>query len=279
MWVSVPRKKEEELLNFFFKKTEWKYLPLIEFLRSTSEQRRKAVFQRDPLSGEVYGFLVEVENHILFPFLNLKKTEPSALPELHHFFDLNKTGILIGSPLQVKVVGALIRQRSLLQKSYFLRYSGKNFSRIPAPRDRLFLRKATLHRKKELLPLFEGYYGEEVLLPGQPYSPEAPRDRFLKRVSEGSVYYAEYKGKPVSKVDIVVKGEFFAQIGGVYTLKEMRNKKIGQWLLSRLMEHYLLEEGIYFSLFVQTENRPALKLYENLGFIGRIPLEMIYYRL
>jgi predicted GNAT family acetyltransferase len=90
--------------------------------------------------------------------------------------------------------------------------------------------------------------------------------RLLKAaLKEEIVYVAELDGVPVAKAATNARGFDVDQIGGVYTVPGERGKGIGAVVVGALLKALFAEKSSA-CLFVKKRNRPAIALYDRLGF-------------
>jgi len=117
-----------------------------------------------------------------------------------------------------------------------------------------------------LMPLRSAYEIEEVILNQSNFNKTACRTRFSKTISKESVFFAEVDEKPVATCCISASGFKWGQIGGVYTLPEYRSNGLSALLMKATSKH-AAKHGMDLMLFVKKDNKAALKLYSNCGFI------------
>ena len=126
-----------------------------------------------------------------------------------------------------------------------------------------------------LMPLRKAYELEEVLLNPENFSEAQCRRRFLQTIEESIVYYAEKNGSPAATCCVSAAGIKWLQIGGVYTLPELRSNGLSAALMTEIAA-----EAVSMSkdlcLFVKKDNPPALKLYRNCGFINNGEFRITY---
>jgi len=129
----------------------------------------------------------------------------------------------------------------------------------------LTVRRAGPGDTDALYPLQMAYEMEEVILDPLRFHPQLCYQNLNRQLKEQIIYIAEDQGRPVAKAGTNARGFFWAQMGGVYTLPEYRNRGIAACLAGRLVRD-LAGRKKRFCLFVKKENRPALKVYEKNGF-------------
>jgi GNAT superfamily N-acetyltransferase len=161
---------------------------------------------------------------------------------------------------------------------YFLMTVDRGSLRPALPLDdpRLRVRRADPFDAEALFPLQRGYEMEEVLIDPVHFS-EGNCMRLLKTaLREEVVYLAERDGVPVAKASTNARGYGVDQVGGVYTVPAERGKRIGAAVVSELLR-VLMAEKPRACLFVKKRNRPAIALYDRLGFVPVTDYVISYY--
>ena len=149
---------------------------------------------------------------------------------------------------------------------------------LPFESQRLRVRRADLSDAEALLPMQKGYELEEVIIDPVHFN-DANCFRLLKTaLKEELVYVAELDGVPVAKAATNARGFGVDQIGGVYTIPEERGKGLGAIVVTELLR-VLMNEKSRACLFVKKRNRPAIALYDRLGFIPVTDYVISYYGL
>ena len=101
--------------------------------------------------------------------------------------------------------------------------------------------------------------------------------KLLKRsLRDELVYVAELDGVPVAKAATNARGFGVDQIGGVYTVPEKRSKGLAARVVADLLETVFRDKAAA-CLFVKKKNRPALALYDRLGFTPVTDYIISYY--
>lgn len=138
------------------------------------------------------------------------------------------------------------------------------------------LRKPVNSDIPRLLPLQELYEKEEVLPDSALYDPDAAKRYLVNSVKNQISVICEKSGTIVSKANTNGFGIKCCQIGGVFTLPELRNRGIGKYVTGKLVE-YIFETGKSPSLFVKKKNIPAVSVYKKLGFTITSSFKIIYF--
>jgi GNAT superfamily N-acetyltransferase len=163
---------------------------------------------------------------------------------------------------------------------YFLMVVDRGTLRPALPLDdpRLRVRRADPFDAEALFPLQSGYEMEEVLIDPVHFS-ESNCMRLLKAaLRDEVVYMAERDGVPVAKASTNARGYGVDQVGGVYTAPSERGKGFGAAVVTALVR-VLLAEKPRVCLFVKKRNRPAIALYDRLGFVPVTDYVISYYGL
>ena len=147
-----------------------------------------------------------------------------------------------------------------------------------SPLPGLVIRQAGPDDLDSLFPLQQGYELEEVVLNPRMYSREDSRRHLRLCLRQQLVLMAEHDGVPVAKAGTNARGFGVAQVGGVYTRPDWRNRAVGGRVMEALLERlFALYPGV--CLFVKRTNAPAIALYRRLGFSHRDEFRISYYGL
>lgn len=134
----------------------------------------------------------------------------------------------------------------------------------PMPRG-VIIRRADLSDLDAVLPLQEAYEREEVLTRIHRFNARACRASLARALGRQIVMIAEEGGRVVAKAGTNARGMRVDQVGGVYTIPQLRGRGIARSLMSALLAE-IEGSGRRASLFVKPHNAPALSLYRGLGF-------------
>jgi predicted GNAT family acetyltransferase len=127
------------------------------------------------------------------------------------------------------------------------------------------VRKAGPADAESLFGIQKDYELEEVVIDPAHFN-EGQCLRLLRHtLREELVYVVEQNGKPVAKASTNARGYRIDQIGGVYTVPELRCKGLARVVVSALLRE-IFQEKQAACLFVKKRNRPAIALYNRLGF-------------
>ena len=169
----------------------------------------------------------------------------------------------------------LFRHRRKVSIDYFLLTAASKgipaiVSEYKKGKDPLFLdgftvRRAAASDLPALMPLRKAYEIEEVLLNTSSYNENSCRQRFSRTITDDAVFIAERDNIPAGTCCINAHGLRWAQVGGVYTVPELRSRGLSAILMAETA-NYAADLGKDMTLFVKKDNLPALKLYRNCGF-------------
>jgi len=130
---------------------------------------------------------------------------------------------------------------------------------------RLRVRKAGPADAERLFQIQKDYELEEVVIDPNHFN-DAQCLRLLQHtLKEEVVYVVEMDGRPVAKAATNARGYGIDQIGGVYTVPSLRGKGLARLAVATLLAE-VFQEKQAACLFVKKRNRPAIALYDRLGF-------------
>ncbi|MFW6291286.1 MAG: GNAT family N-acetyltransferase [Spirochaetota bacterium] len=186
---------------------------------------------------------------------------------------------IMGRSGDVRALEDAFRRPPLQYLEYHLMAQADPPPELPLPRvpRDLRIREACERDARRLFDIQKKYEIEEVLLPGNTFSPTAAMQHLKQTLRDQVVLVAELDGTPVGKANTNARGVFFDQIGGVFTERALRSRGIATALMLRLLER-LASESKNASLFVKKDNAPALRMYRNIGFAVEDEFRISYYR-
>lgn len=141
---------------------------------------------------------------------------------------------------------------------------------------RLKIRRARPRDLLTLFPLQREYEKEEVLLDPDRFNASATYLHLQQSLKREIVFFASIDRSAVAKAGTNARGIGYSQIGGVFTVPQMRGRGIARALMNVLLEQ-LERDHRRVCLFVKPENRAAVRLYERLGFVIRDSFRITYY--
>ena len=197
--------------------------------------------------------------------------KPKYLNETIYF--INNSNLLLFSIYgEISQIKEILNNLDYKSKNYIEYYSmlllKENFQEFSNYNRNILCRKCDKRDFNNLKKLQYLYHKEEVYTNGVYYPYEAEMESF-KQLLETRLNYAIFneKNRAVSKVNVNGESPNYFQIGGMFTMKEYRNKGY-----ARLCLNALSKEGVNnfdkngIILFVKKDNYPAIKAYEKLGF-------------
>ncbi len=130
---------------------------------------------------------------------------------------------------------------------------------------------------ESLKNLHYNYHLEEVYNDDSYYPYDYEMTAYKKLLSK-RINYAVFneEGLAVSKANVNAESQNSYQIGGVYTLKNFRNRGLSKICVSSLTGKLLdKKDSVY--LYVKKENIPAISVYKSLGFTILYDAALIYF--
>ena len=160
---------------------------------------------------------------------------------------------------------------------YLLMTVDTHACRAAAAPPELSLQRGRPRDAKRLFHLQRAYELEEVLLDGSRFNPDECLRLLRRGLQRELVYFGTVRGHPVTKAGTNARGFAVDQIGGVFTEEARRGRGYGAAVMTFLLRA-LFAAGKSATLFVKPDNRAAIRLYENLGFVIRDEYRICYYR-
>lgn len=282
-WVLVDDELLEPLMRFLG--------PLeagcVSFTEKLVEQRRLGVPPRREYTviarlergQRVSGAILQSHSGLYYPVLDPARpvVEAEAVRRLSR--STRRIYSIMGRTDDVRALEDAVRRPPLQYLDYHLMAQADPPPEIPLPRvpRDMQIREASERDARRLFDIQKKYEIEEVLLPGNTFSPTAAMHHLKQTLREQLVLVAELDGTPVAKANTNARGVFFDQIGGVFTERALRSRGIATALMLRLLDR-LASESKNASLFVKKENAPALRMYRNIGFAVEDGFRISYYR-
>ncbi|MDC7228609.1 MAG: GNAT family N-acetyltransferase [Spirochaetales bacterium] len=288
-WIRASARDFNALLDFLSPRAH-SSVPFTSRLLNTSRKPDSTMLNRNPVfikreSGRVSGALMLSPESIFSPVFgeNCDIRDLDAMAASSSFFK-KKYITLMGSTEDVKRFESVIYNRSSMSVDYhLLSAASKDILSIShdyvqnkeASSMGIQIRLASTGDLNLLMPLRRAYEIEEVILSPENFNEISCRRRFSMTIKEHAVFFADSGGRPLATSCINAEGIGFMQIGGVFTLPELRSKGISATLMQRIAEHAsALNKDL--TLFVKKDNPAALKLYKNCGFKKRGDYRITY---
>jgi hypothetical protein len=273
-WVAVGRREIPSIADFLIP-DEALHVPFTSRLRLGA--RGCEIFCNRDDGGAVRECFLLTNGGLLLPVLTGDPGESGATRALLR--DLRPpVHSIMGAGRYVGAAEAFLPVRPSTRIEYFLMTVGRGTLRPALPLDApgLRVRRADPFDAEALYPLQRGYEIEEVLIEPAHFS-EGNCMRLLKAaLRDEVVYLAERDGAPVAKAATNARGYSVDQVGGVYTVPSERGRGIGAVVVTELVRALMAEKPM-ICLFVKKHNRPAIALYDRLGFVPVTDYVISYY--
>ncbi len=272
--------KDLPALKDFLLREEWRCVPFT----SRFKQEDKKPFSR----GQDKHIFINKDGHVVIGALMVTAMglfiPVLAEREQTLFSNLKKMSSslysIMGTLPDVQTAAAYFPIYPEVTVDYFLMTLSRDDYRAPCLvyTPGLEIREAALKDAKRFFPLHAAYEIEEVIINPDHFHKKASFTTFKRALQNQLITVAELKGTAVAKAGTNAQGFNTAQIGGVYTIKEERNKGIAFLVMSGLLERIFREKEMA-SLFVKKNNPAAISLYRKLGFTLRESYRICYYNL
>jgi GNAT superfamily N-acetyltransferase len=275
-WRRAARRDLSAVLDFLLR-DEALCVPFTSRLRNGT--RGCAVYFDEDAQGTTTDSILYSSSGLLLPVLSRRDGGCDGLGELLRELTPAVHSIM-GVGRCVVEAESLIPIAPTTRVEYFLMTLQRNGLRpaFPLAEPALRVRRADVTDADALFDLQKGYELEEVVIDATHFS-ESQCMKLLKAGLKGElVYVAERDGMPVAKAATNARGFGVDQVGGVYTIPAERNKGIGALVVGELLKAIFCDkEGA--CLFVKKKNRPAIALYDRLGFSPVTDYVISYYGL
>jgi len=278
-WYPAAQKESAELLSFL-RSREWSCVSFSSRLIHREGGGNRIFVNRGDDHRIVESMLLTAHG-LLLPVIQPDLFGPAAyrkelLPLIHAY--ARTVHSVMGLDQQVRTIESVLKSQIYERIEYYLMTREYfNIERPQAEVGSMRFRRASGFDVRALFPLQREYEKEEVLLDPDRFNPTASFLSLQKNLRKELVYVAEIDGVPVAKAGTNARGINYYQIGGVFTIPELRGKGIGRAVMSVLMWE-IAQKKKHLCLFVKKSNTAAIKLYSNLGFTLRESYAISYYR-
>ena len=262
-WRPATRADRDALLEFLLRE-EASCVPFTARLRAGTRGSEVYVARGD--EGSVTGAMLCTSTGLLLPMLAPDAATGAELVTVLREFRPHVHSIM-GTGRSVAAVETHMPVMPTARIEYFLMTVSRRALKpaLPPQDQRVRVRVADVSDAEALFPLQKGYELEEVVIDPYHFNDEQCM-RLLKRTLRDELVYVAVKdGVPVAKAATNARGFMVDQIGGVYTTPRDRGGGLATAVVSELLER-IFEEKEVACLFVKKRNRPAISLYERLGF-------------
>jgi len=282
-WVRLNDERLDPLMRFVGP-LEARCVPFTEKLvlnrhLSVPPRREYNVLVREERDGTVSGAILQHLNGLYYPVLDPVRpiVEPDAILKLARAS--RRIFSIMGRSEDVLALEASLPGSPVQWLDYYLMVQDDPPPELPLPRipRGLVIRRAGVGDARSLFDIQKKYEIEEVLLPGNTFSPGATMQHLKQTLQEQIVLVAELEARPVAKANTNARGVFYDQIGGVFTERALRSRGVGTALMLRLCD-LVAKDHKSATLFVKKDNGPAQKMYRNIGFAVESEFRISYYR-
>jgi len=275
-WRAAARADMDGVLSFLLR-DESLCVPFTARLRTGA--RGQTVYVAKDARGCVTGTFLITSSGLLLPLIaddvspgaELSRLLRDVHPPIHS---------IMGTGRSTGAMEALMPSLPTARIEYFLMSVTRESARpaLPSQDGRLAIRMAGEADAHALFPLQKAYELEEVVVDPRHFNDAQCLKLLHRTLKEELVFVAERDGVPVAKAATNARGFSVDQIGGVFTVPGSRGMGVGRLVVSELLKRVLREkEGA--CLFVKKRNRPAISLYERLGFLPVTDYVISYYGL
>ena len=242
-------------------------------------RRQFNVMVREERDGSVSGAILQNLNGLYYPVLGPGKPEVEPEAVLNMARASRRLFSIMGRHEDVSALEDALQRPPVQYLDYHLMSQADPPPDVPLPRlpRGLVIRRARRDEARRLFDIQKKYEIEEVLLPGNVFSPNSTLQQLRQTLEEQVVLVAEVEGAPIAKVNTNARGIFYDQVGGVFTERSYRSRGVATALMLRLCELIALDRKSA-TLFVKKTNGPALKMYANIGFAVESGFRISYYR-
>ncbi|HUI72947.1 MAG TPA: GNAT family N-acetyltransferase [Spirochaetia bacterium] len=273
-WRTAARADLDSVLSFLLR-DESLCVPFTARLRNGTGGQ--TVYVARDTKGCITGSFLLTSAGLLLPLLT---EDAIAGPELGTMLRSIQQTIhsIMGTGRSASAVEAAMPVDPTARIEYFLMSVSRGTVRpaLPSQDSRLTVRIADESDADALFPLQRAYELEEVVVDPRHFSDAQCLKLLRKTLREELVFVVLKDGVPLAKAATNARGFVVDQIGGVFTVPEARGRGLGRLVVSELLKRVLREkEGA--CLFVKKRNRPAISLYERLGFSPVTDYVISYY--
>lgn len=282
-WVRLTEERLGPLLRFLGPKESG----CVSFTERLHESRRLRVpstrsyhvIVREERPETVTGAILQGFNGVFYPVLDPAKpvVEQEAAARLQSAS--RRLFSILGRSSDVAALEAVLPRRPSRQLDYHLMSQSDPPPEPALPRlpRGMIIRQVGEKAARHLFDIQKKYEIEEVLLPGNTFSPNATLEHLRQTLREQIVLVAELDGVPVGKVNTNARGMFYDQVGGMFTERALRSRGVGTALMLRLLQRIAADRKSA-TLFVKKDNVAALRLYRGIGFSVEDEFRITYYR-
>jgi len=275
-WRRADKRDLSQLLAFLLPQ-EWRAVPYTSRLRRQEKAAFPTALEASVLAYKdgsgIRGTMMLTATGVLLPVFTpglsgLGAAPPGPFPGWKEL--AAKLYSVMGPIDEVGWLEAVLPLRAGASIDYHLMIRNRDsFSNVrressPSPPG-LVVRTAYPRDLGALLPLQIRYELEEVVINRGRHNEQTCRQNLKASLRRQLVLMAELNGKVVAKAGTNARGFTADQIGGVFTVKDVRNSGVAFRVMEELLRRIFAQKTTA-CLFVKKNNLPALSLYGKLGF-------------
>lgn len=272
---------DREKIIALLRQREWEHLPFSSAVKDQGTFRvssRGTVYILNAGEGGLKGALFISKGGALHCCFEPKDLTRRDLNQLKKIILSRRFFSFIGREDRIRMIENIYGDRNSFSVDYFLMVKERGTSLVKKPPQLpmgVVYRLAVSDDSDDLYPLEKAYQLEEVVR-----DPESLNESFLKRnfrdqLDREIIWLGESAQGICCKGGTNAIGFDFCQLGGVYTLPEMRGRGVGTGLILHL-DHYLNENRWGSALFVRKSNGAAIRVYEKCGFTQKNTYRIVY---
>lgn len=236
--------------------------------------KHEAIVLIDSRLDRVNGVIVISKRGIIYPrFETRDLVSKSDLIKIMANIQVTIHGV-VGIKEDVDFFDSIIFRRIRKINRYIYYTLTHSLKRAPTPGN-VIVAKESDH--SSLLPLEIEYQREEVIVEDRDLNKRAVSEALKRKLIEDDLYYIKDKNLIVSKGGTTFRSKNFVLLGGIFTWKRLRNQGLSRKLLNGLISDQI-KKGYTPALFVKDTNKPALHLYEKVGFEKKYLYQINYYK-
>lgn len=183
-----------------------------------------------------------------------------------------------GTLMLKKILENSFEKTPKVQIEYFLMENGRFDSAKDLARmnRQLSVEKCGEQEISRVFPLQVEFEKEEVVFEPELFNEDHCLAKFENFVDAGAVFVGKIKNAPLCKLTVSAQGKNYVLLGGVFTVPKYRNCGLAKALLNSVSQKFAAQSK-KCTLFVKTENKAAIKVYEKTGFKKFCNFEILYY--
>lgn len=275
-WRRAGKRDLSQLLKFILPH-EWRAVPYTSRLRRQGKAAIPAALEASVLvykdGSDIQGTMMLTSAGLLLPVFTPARGQSQAIPPgpFPGWKDLALRLYSVMGPIdEVGWLDGVLPLRASVSIDYHLMiqnrdsFSNARRESFPYPAG-LVVRTAYPRDLAALLPLQIRYELEEVVINREGHNEQTCRQNLKRSLHQQLVLMAELNGKVVAKAGTNARGFTADQVGGVFTVEDVRNSGIAFRVMEELLR-WIFAQKSTVCLFVKKNNLPALSLYGKLGF-------------